>query len=429
MNDRPYKSVKRLLTFPLSFTIFIFSLVILTTLLSCKTLPITKQVIEDKRQEVTQEKHEDLYITLLFAGDLMAHRPNYIMPSYSVIYDDIKEIVSRAALSFINIEAPVDDSLPFSTYPNFNMHSSYPAAAIKAGFNVFSLVNNHTNDQGLSGIKNTKKWAFSMQNSSLSSSPLYFSGLKEKEEPFSYSIIEKDGWTLLFLAVTEILNRPDYKTYMNYTPYTAEGRAAFTSYVKKMRQEHPCDLFILSIHCEDPEYVDKVTERRREYYYNLLDSGADIIWANHPHIIRERQIIGEKESGLLNKVVMFANGNTISAQRWNPQFNAPLTERDKTGDGLLFKVTYKKSAKEKEGSREEKESAKKEESKKSEKPSIAEFKTHYITTYIDEKENYLIKMLDLSTCSSFIKRGDKWGKYLKSRLEYCEKIKESVIYR
>ena len=45
------------------------------------------------------------------------------------------------------------------------------------------------------------------------------------------------------------------------------------------------------------------------------------------------------------KIIMYANGNTISGQRTNPNFtekNVDL-ERDNTGDGLLYLVELKKS--------------------------------------------------------------------------------------
>ena len=89
----------------------------------------------------------------------MAHKPNFNMRGYNKIWESISGTVQSADLAFANIEAPVSKDLPYSSFPNFNMHPEYPEAAVSAGFNVFSLVNNHTNDQGLEGMRATAKWA------------------------------------------------------------------------------------------------------------------------------------------------------------------------------------------------------------------------------------------------------------------------------
>ncbi|WP_407428677.1 CapA family protein, partial [Treponema sp.] len=157
-------------------------------------------------------------LTLLFAGDVMAHKPNYTNTDFKRIWRDVKPLISSADLSFANIEAPVADSLPWSTYPQFNMHSEYIEAAVNAGFNVFSLANNHTNDQYLEGIKATKKYFDSRKG-------IWACGLKEKSgEPLTYKIIEKNGWKVLFVAVTEILNRNDFASYIDFYPSTGKKR-------------------------------------------------------------------------------------------------------------------------------------------------------------------------------------------------------------
>ena len=126
---------------------------------------------------------ETKQIKLLFGGDIMAHKPNFNMKNYSKIWDGIRTIVQESDLAFANIEAPVADSLPYSSYPNFNMHGEYPEQAIEAGFNVFSLINNHSNDQGLGGIQETYEWSEKIEKKyAEAGNPLYFSGLKKEPD-------------------------------------------------------------------------------------------------------------------------------------------------------------------------------------------------------------------------------------------------------
>ena len=391
---------------------------------ACKTLPGQKptearrekssQTFEEKSTETVlqndasaetlrpkTEADEALQhnLTLLFAGDIMAHKPNYAMSDYSLIWKDVAPLASSCDFAFANIEAPVDDSLPCSAYPRFNMHREYPEAAIRAGFNVFSLVNNHSNDQGLSGMIRTREWAEKTEGEYTGAErEVFFSGLKKSGgDAIGYKIIKKNGWTIVFCAVTEVLNEKDHIEYMDYVPPTQAAREAFGNRIRHIRAEHPCDIFILSIHANVPEYVRSVSPAQRSYYYKLLDCGADIIWANHPHVVQEREFIGKKSERRFSKLILYANGNTISAQRYKPAFNAPSSPHEYTGDGLLYKVIYYKK----------------------EAGGIAilhETKVHYITTYITTAYQFVIKYLNDDFIDYLGKAGrSEWMRYIAAR--------------
>lgn len=344
-------------------------------------------------------------ITLLFAGDIMDHKPNYNMANFNDIYADIKPLVQNADLSFANIEAPVDDSRPFSTYPTFNMKNIYVQAAIDAGFNVFSLANNHTNDQGLEGIFATCDFFAAKELSTLfSERPVYACGIKKEKNtpPYTYRIINVKGWKILFLAVTEILNRPDHSSYIDFYNPTEEQRTEFINYIVNLRNKNPCDLFVLSLHCCEPEYIRTVNKKQNVFYRQLLDNGVDIVWANHPHVAKDWEIFGNKETGIKNKIIFNAMGNTISGQRWDPQFKKPETERDYTGDGYIIKITLDK----KDGIK------------------ITDIEPHLITTYITPEWTYVIKELDEDFIDELKeKKQTSWAEYLTERKKLMEKVK------
>lgn len=369
-------------------------------LFSCKSLPETEKTEEPER------------LTLLFAGDIMAHRANYSMKNYSKIWKDIKPLVSGADFSFANIEAPVNKNLPFSPYPDFNMQPSYPEAAIDAGFNVFSLVNNHTNDKGLEGINETRKWGEKIEeDSKLSERPVYFCGInKSPGEKISYKIIRKGNWKILFVAVTEILNRPDYRSYLNYVVASKKNWEEFSEYLVQIRKENPCDLMILSIHTDEPEYILSAEQKRKSYYRSLISKGVDVIWSNHPHIVREREFFGENETKLLKNAIIYGNGNTISGQRREPDFKNPENPRDDTGDGMILKIVFQKNSRQ--------------------ETSIEKIETHFITTYINTAWEFVIKFLD----DDFIRYLEdigrtEWAEYIQARKKITENIKETTIWQ
>ena len=102
---------------------------------------------------------------------------------------------------------------------------------------------------------------------------------------------------------------------------------------------------------------------------------------------------------------MYANGNTISAQRTNPQFTAPDTPRDYTGEGLILKL---KATKMSDGS-----------------VILGDYEPHLITTYITPSWQFVIKLLN----DDFIATLDRaelvtWAKYLIERKKLMEKVLE-----
>ena len=388
-----------------------------------KDLRKEKQVQNPPETEVLQEKvvlaetddkdETDDEIKLLFAGDIMAHTNNYHISSFDKIWRDVKYLIDGNDLVFANIEAPIDTTKPVSSYPNFNMPQNYVQAAVDAGFNVFSLCNNHSNDQYLDGIKETLKTVdriceLAAKNANPRS--LYFSGLKNsKESEFSYNIIEKSGWKILFLPMTELLNRPDFSEYINYIKTDDASRNEFIDYVKKLREKNPCTIFILSFHTAEPEYTRNITSRQEKFYKELIKNGVDIIWANHAHIIKNRKIIVDTETNC-DKLIMYANGNTISGQRRNPDLTSknPNGERDNTGDGLFYKVTLKKDNN---GS-----------------VKIKKCEPIFITTYINTANEFVLKPLnqDFVNYLYSVPRTN-WAKYIERRININQEATKDLI--
>lgn len=281
-------------------------------------------------------------LTLTFTGDIMAHTVNYQTPDYTEIYADVTQFLRSDDITFSNLEIPVADSLPLSTYPRFNVHTPYLEAAVDAGCDVFSLANNHSNDQGAQGVRETLSTVERMRREGKIDA---FSGLKERydDEPRPV-VIEKNGWKLLFFAVTQILNAYDEAgKLVYYVPPTEQGRAGFEESLKKMREENPCDLFVLSVHTNEPEYKTKAPETKKEWLRKLVrECGVDIVWAHHPHVMQEWETVPGGESGggvPRQKLIIHSAGNFISGQRWNVNLEDPGAYREYTGDSYIFRVS------------------------------------------------------------------------------------------
>ena len=362
-------------------------------------------------------------LRLLFAGDIMAHTQNFSMADYSLIWDDIREQVSAADFSFANLESPVMEERPFESYPTFNMQPSYPAAALDAGFNLISLANNHSNDQEPSGIKATSEWSKEVEMKSQNrvqtqsaksvpqtrARPVFFSGLTE-DGKMSFREFFWHEYKIAFVAVTELLNT--WKNYeeINYVPPTKKGRAAFVQKIAGIKEEHEPDLFIVSVHTSEEEYVLTVLPEVQAFYRALLDAGADIVVSNHPHVVRPVELVAEKDTKKIRKVIIYANGNTISGQRRALNYDDPNEIWNYTGDGQIVEL----------------------EMALDEKGFFAlNYKKSFISAYTPQGERSpVIKRLDENFIHSLRENGEKKNsRYYEARLEALKKIKEIWTWR
>lgn len=401
---------------------FLFFLFISILFFSCGT---TSNIINETAEKAPLEespfetsskiKRDKDTIKLLFAGDIMAHSVNYYITTYEKIWRDVRDIISDADLAFANIEAPIDTTKAAASYPNFNMTQKYVQAAVDAGFDVFSLCNNHTNDQYKNGILETIKTtkAITTHTKETLGNDIYFSGTKEtadsKLSALTFNYFDINGWKILFLPITELLNRPDASDYINYIKPDSDSRKAFIKHTNELRAANPCDLFIISVHTSEPEYTRNITERQNLFYMDLLDAGADVVWANHAHIIKDRKIVVNTKTGR-DKLIMYANGNTISGQRTKPELTSknPTGERDNTGDGLFYIVTLHK---EKDGSMK-----------------IKKCEPYFITTYINTANEYVIKPLNQDFVDYLydVPRTN-WAKYIERRIKINKETTKDLI--
>ena len=373
-------------------------------------------------------------LRLLFAGDIMAHTQNFAMKDYSLIWDDVRDMVQDADYSFANLEAPVDKSKPFESYPTFNMQPSYPAAALDAGFNLISLANNHSNDQGSQGIKATALWAAQIEKASQGQNPapqtdskaktrapqteskpktrarpVFFSGITEGGK-MSFRQFYWHEYKIAFIAVTELLNT--WKNYeeINYVPPTKKGRAAFVQKIGAMKVALEPDLFIVSVHTSEEEYVLTVLPEVQKFYKDLLAAGADIVVSNHPHVVRPVELVGQKADKKIRKAIIYANGNTISGQRRLLNYEEPEQIWNYTGDGRLFEMELAID----------------------EKGFFAlNYKTTFITAFTPQGERSpVIKRLDENFIKTLSENGQKKdSKYYQARLDALKKIKDILTWQ
>jgi poly-gamma-glutamate synthesis protein (capsule biosynthesis protein) len=259
------------------------------------------------------------------------------MSDYSLIYKDIEKIMQNDSLTFCNVEFPVNPALPQASYPVFNIHPEYVKAAISAGVDVLSLANNHTADQGTSGLIATVQAMTDMKDDFRKTGrDIYFSGSSDKPIPgFKAQTIYKDGWKIGYLAVSQFSNVKPEKGYMQLVDFRDNEQSDnFVEWISGVTDDY--DLFILSYH-GGVEYYTEPVKRKTELFNRLAAAGVDVIWGHHPHVVQPVDIL-ETSNG--KSVIMNSLGNFISGQGRIADPVLPEEEWSYTGDSAIIQTIF-----------------------------------------------------------------------------------------
>jgi capsule synthesis protein PGA_cap len=274
-------------------------------------------------------------LLLTFVGDIMHHDSNARMANYDILYDAVRDNLQSDDLSFANIEFPVDASREPSGYPLFNGSLEYVQAAVRGGFDVFSLANNHSFDWGVESAAATG----GVFESLAVTTGTYHNGLRDRPgAQITPTTIHHNGWSIGFVSITALSNTPGSARFINLVNYTNDSVAgAFLRQVSQWDLEY--DLLIVGVHA-GTEYVTQPNGEKARFFRDLVAHGADIVWGHHPHVLQPWETV---HVGASNKIIMHSTGNFISGQRRLQQPSLPLGRWAPTGDTALYRVTVSRS--------------------------------------------------------------------------------------
>jgi len=275
-------------------------------------------------------------LLLTFVGDIMHHEINARMGDYDRLYDAVRSYLHEDSLSFANIEFPVDPERTPSGYPLFNGTAEYVEAAVRGGFDVFSLANNHSFDWGSRGTTTTAQLFSSLS----AESGTYHNGLRDAPEaPITPTVINHDGWSIAFVSITAFSNVRGSSGSINLVDLSDEPVVdGFLAQVSQWDSEF--DLIVVSVHA-GTEYTTQPDPGKVRFFRDLVSHGADIVWGHHPHVLQPWENV---DTGTANKLILHSTGNFISAQRRYQRPFLPLGRWAPTGDTALFRVTVMRSS-------------------------------------------------------------------------------------
>ena len=267
-------------------------------------------------------------VTVIGVGDMMLGTnfpsSSYLPPNQGKnVLSGVDSILRQADVTFGNLEGVILSGAgkvkncrdPKYCYA-FKMPDSYVDHFVHAGFDVLSLANNHSNDFGTPGVRNTQRI--------LNESGIAFAGLTECPS----TTFEKDGITYGFIAFSP--NRGTVR--INNYAFAREHIAKLDS---------TCDIVIVSFHGGAEGAANTHLTKKTEIYLGenrgnphefariAIDAGADVIFGHGPHVTRAMDLYKDR-------FIAYSLGNFATYARFNlsgPNGLCPIVELCLAKDG------------------------------------------------------------------------------------------------
>ncbi len=247
------------------------------------------------------------------------------------VFGPLSEAFRRADVSVINLETPIT-SLKFPARGElvFNAPPAMVQALAAVGVTVATFANNHSKDQDLRGIKETRKH--------LAEAGLLAAGAganaREAWEPLCF---EKNGLQLCFLAFTRFMNglhndddkRKPQVPVVDYDLDRSTGGISERQLLKKVREVAArCDALFVTPHWGEEYFLEPLQSDRR-LAWALIEAGAVAVIGNHPHVLQTVETYVRPDGR--EALVAYSLGNLVSSQGSD--------DMDTRRDGLLLQLT------------------------------------------------------------------------------------------
>jgi poly-gamma-glutamate synthesis protein (capsule biosynthesis protein) len=273
---------------------------------------------QDGLREKMGVRMEEVF-TLIAGGDIMLSRG---ISKYLDLFGSrypflgIRNEIIGHDIAFANLETPIS-SRGTRFYPNkgiyFRADPSVIDGLLFAGFDIFSLGNNHCLDWGSTALQDTMDI--------LKYNGFEFSGAGTTwHDAFYPAVLDINGTRVAIISINDIYP---------FEVRESDGRSMFTlTYdakkllheIKTLEQKY--DIIIASVHA-GIEYISKPELSKVDMMRNLIDCGIDVVLGSHPHVIQGIEVYGD---GL----IAYSLGNLIFDQSWSRS----------TSLGLLLEICF-----------------------------------------------------------------------------------------
>lgn len=237
---------------------------------------------------------DDESVNIFAVGDIMlgrfvrtlSDRAEDPMYPFSKFLEANNEWFLGADIVFGNLEGPIyKDGFRSSTSLVFGFPESSKDVLANVGFDVLSVANNHTLNQRAEGLESTVKL---LRENNISPC-----GDPTDERIGDIVYIDVSGGKVAFVCFDDVQHKLDL-----------EKAAIVTS-----EAVSNSDFVMASVHF-GVEYQHKQNKRQIEIAHKLVDSGADVVFGHHPHVVEPFEVYN-------GSLIFYSLGNFVFDQYWS----------------------------------------------------------------------------------------------------------------
>ena len=289
-------------------------------------------ITTEAEPEITEPPAPEIKtVSFCATGDNLIHAPIYNQAKtengydFTAAYQNVADMIARADVAVLNQETLIcNDMYEPSTYPCFNSPIALGDHMIDIGFDVFTLANNHCLDYGEKGMSYSLDYWDGKDQVTAGT----YRDIADKN---NIRVAEYGGIKFSFLSYTQYTNGlslPQGSEMVIGDVNDLEGMIADVKAAKQLSE-----VCVVALHW-GIENSDQIEDWQRTYAKALADAGADIIIGNHPHVLRDIEMIEREDGG--ETLCAYSLGNFISSQSVGQnliggilEFNVTLTEGEK----------------------------------------------------------------------------------------------------
>ena len=285
--------------------------VMLLWLMLYSTLIQREWALAEKARQEEEAWLADSVVTILFAGDVMGHEPQWKAAfdpatgtyNYHACFRYVKPIVEKADLACANLEVTLAGP-PYTSYPRFSSPDELLYALKDAGFDVLFTANNHVLDHGRKGLERTLRMIDSVGLAHAGS----YADTMSRDTTYPL-IIELKGLRVGFLNMTYGTNGVKAQTPNMVNKMDRQQVAEDFARLNELGAE----LKVAFVHWGN-EYQLEADRYQRHFAEFLVDQGADLIVGGHPHVSQDADTLLNQAGEPV--VAYYSLGNFVSNQRW-----------------------------------------------------------------------------------------------------------------
>jgi poly-gamma-glutamate capsule biosynthesis protein CapA/YwtB (metallophosphatase superfamily) len=233
--------------------------------------------------------------SIVAVGDIMiGSHVAYFLNKFGVGYpfDSTRQILISGDATIGNLEAPFSKTgTQFEKEFAFKIHPKYARGLPAAGFDVFTLANNHTMDFGKDALINTMRTLDTLGIGHCGAGVSY----SESKKP---ALFTKDGITFAFLGYSCTFPKEFWARH-DSAGTCSPNESDMVESIRACKKI--ADYTIASFH-----WGQELRDTPKDYQIYLahlaIDAGADLILGHHPHILQGMEIYK-------NRLIIYSLGN------------------------------------------------------------------------------------------------------------------------